>query len=111
MIKVFVCMPYGDHNDLGTRELHTMEAMSVWHELADNGFYPFCPHLSHFLHEHSNRDRIRWLAHALTWLSQCDCLLALGEPTEGMRQEIRHARSRNMPVFRTIKTLYQAYLS
>ena len=76
MIKVFIAMPYGDHNALEQRLSNTGKAMDVFTLLADAGFAPFCPHLSHFIHERNSRDRMHWLAQTSAWVIACDCLLA-----------------------------------
>ena len=109
MIKVYIAMPYGDHNTLEQRRQHNTEnAMAVWHTLANAGFAPFCPHLSHFLHEYRNRDRTHWLAQSAQWVDACDCLLALGE-SEGVTMEVNRALSLRKPVFRMIGSLGDAY--
>ena len=109
MIRVYIAMPYGDYNTLEQRQYNTEKAMAVWHTLADAGFAPFCPHLSHFLHEFRNRPRERWLAQSISWVSVCDCVLALGEESEGVRMEINLALSLNKPVFRMLGSLADAY--
>lgn len=124
MISVYICLPYGDHNSPEQRLANTQRAMQLWHELADSravssceanrrtytaAFAPFCPHLSHFLHEYKPRPRHEWLRHCLYWVQHCSCLLAIGEPTEGMQLEIFHARELGKPVFRTVQELVRAY--
>lgn len=108
MIRVYIAMPYGDHNSLEQRQRNTDAAMRVWHLLADAGFAPFCPHLSHFLHEFSNRERMHWLSQTAAWIEPCDCVLALGE-SEGVDDEVSRAFSMGKPVFRIISDLGDAY--
>lgn len=108
MTTVFIAMPYGDHNDLATRESNTKAAMSVWHQLADYGFLAYCPHLSHYLHEACFRSRSFWLANSVAWLEKCDCVLAIGE-SDGVKREIVRAWSLGKPVFRTMKELCDCY--
>ena len=108
MIKVFIAMPYGDHNTTEKRLQNTEQAMDVWTTLADAGFAPFCPHLSHFIHERCPRDRTHWLAQTSAWVASCDCLLASGE-SEGVLGEVKLAVVHSMPVFRSIKALADAY--
>lgn len=108
MIRVYIAMPYGDHNTLEQRHYNTVKAMAVWHTLADAGFAPFCPHLSHFLHEYRNRDRMHWLAQTASWVDVCECVLALGE-SDGVKEEVARALSQKIPVFRTLGDLGAAY--
>lgn len=109
MITIFICMQYGDDNDLETRRCHAEHAMRVWHILADAGFQPYCPLLSHFLHELSPRPRKHWLAQSRAWVDKCDCLLVVGLITEGMKQEIADAHFSHIPVFGSIDQLAAAY--
>lgn len=108
MIRVFIAMPYGDDNDLGVRQSRTEESMEVWHRLSGAGFYPFCPLLSHFLHEYMPRPRDHWLAQSSSWVDVCDCVLALGV-SEGIALETNRALSQKKPVFRSIESLGMAY--
>ncbi len=109
MIHVFIASPYGDHNDLATRKANVEASMALWHRLADAGFAPFCPLLSHFLHEYSPRPRAHWLAQSLAWVERCDCILAIGESSEGMAREILRARIESKPVFLSVEALGAAY--
>lgn len=109
MISVFICMPYGDHNSDAVRENNAKAAMGIAMRLADSGFLPYCPHLSHYLHGMYPRSRSHWLWQTISWVDLCDCVLAINGPTEGMRQEIAAARKGNKPVFTDIKELARAY--
>jgi len=108
MVSVFIAMPYGDHNPLEVRLRNTENAMAVWHQLADLGFMPYCPHLSHFLHEYSARERQSWLAHSRHWLTKCDTMLICGW-SEGVTMEAGVAMSLHIPVFSDIESLCKAY--
>ena len=109
MIHVFIASAYGDHNDLATREANTKAAMTIWHRLADAGFAPFCPLLSHYLHEYNPRSRQHWLAQSLAWVERCDCVLAICNPSDGMRREMNRALADCKPVFRSIEALAEAF--
>lgn len=108
-IHVFICMPYGDHNDVDVRLENTRRAMDVWHTLAGKFLFPFCPHLSHFLHQHDPKERNFWLNQSIEWVSKCDCVLAIGKRTPGMQDECLEARRLNKPVFDSIDQLLKAY--
>lgn len=109
MISVYICMPYGDHNTPEQRLYNAQAAMRVWHVLASAGFAPYCPHLSHYLHELKPQKRELWITHCLHWVHKCDCVLVFGEKTDGMRMEIANAWQANKPVFRTFGELGAAY--
>jgi len=111
-IKVFICMPYGDDNSLEMREHNTQAAMGVFHALAESGFYPVCPHLSHYLHEKKNRPRQFWLTNSMLMMDSCDCLIVFHGPegpSEGMQMEITRARQNGQPVFDSFLSIEQAY--
>jgi hypothetical protein len=111
MIHVFICMPYGDHNTLQTRERHVDAAIEVYHQLLDYYlFIPYCPHLSHFVNEVQQRPRSEWLNVAKIWLKRCDCLLIGSKVvSEGMQDEIDMAHRLNKPVFRSIREMGVVY--
>ncbi len=109
MTTVFICMPYGDHNPPETRLRNTETAMDVWCEVSAWGFLAYLPHLSHFLHERTPRHREFWMHKSMNWLLKCDCVLAIGDPTKGMKREINLARAYGIPVFRTVESLVNAY--
>ena len=112
MIKVFICMPYGDDNSLEQREHNTKRALDVFHMLADDGFIPICPHLSHFAHEHRNRPRDWWLTHSMLQMDTCDCVIMFhgnDGPTEGMTLEILRANQNKQPVFGLVSEIKRAY--
>lgn len=100
-MKVFICMPYGDHLTQVQRITNTYAAMDVWERLASTGvMYPYCQHLTHaFLHERQPRPRDFWITLSGQYLAACDCLLVIGEPTDDMRMEITEARRLGKPVF------------
>ena len=108
MIAVYIAMPYGDHNTLEQRQYNTEKAMGVWHTLADAGFMPFCPHLSHYLHEFRNRPRKHWPTQTMLWLERCDCVLVMGE-SEGVKAEVQRAHHLGKPTFHTFSDLGSAY--
>jgi nucleoside 2-deoxyribosyltransferase len=109
MISVFICMKYGDHNTLELREYNTKAAMAVWHTLRAAGFAPYCPHLSHYLHEFRPCERQQWLNQGLHWLERCDCVIVFGDETEGMAAEVKRAYMLGKPVFRTFGDIGSAY--
>ena len=109
MIHVFIASPYGDSNDEATKTANVAKSMAAWHELAEAGFAPFCPLLSHFLHQHKQQARSMWLAQDICWLKKCDCLLKLSGHSPGADDEVAHARIQGIPVYFSTATLLEAY--
>jgi hypothetical protein len=109
MISVFVCMPYGDHESPKKRLENTTAAIEVADRLADLGFLPYCPHLSHFWHERHPHEREHWMWQSLAWATRCDCVLAIGYPSPGMQREMAVTHAAGKPVFMDVETLSTVY--
>lgn len=102
--RIYIAGPYSN-----APEANVSRAMAAWHALADVGFVPYCPHLTHFLHLHQRRDYQEWLAHDLQWLALCNAVLRLPGDSSGADIETLYAIERAIPVFRTIEVLVQAF--
>ena len=81
----------------------------MWHKLRDEGFSPYCPHLTHFLHLHRQRPYEDWLEFDNEWLDLCDAFLRLPGDSNGADKEEALAHSFNMPVFTSLKALLTHY--
>jgi len=92
-VKVYVAGPYST-NPVGNT--HT----AIWwtNKLLDEGFAPFCPHLSHYLEEKQSRPYQDWLAFDLEWLKPCDVLLRIKGPSAGADKEELFATANGIPI-------------
>ena len=97
-IRVYIAGPYTG----GDPAVNTAVAMKAWHELADVGFVPFCPHLSHFLHIHQARPYAEWLKHDLCWMHVCHAMLRLPGESHGADAEEAEFGG---PVFHSVNDL------
>lgn len=93
--KVYICSPYsGDtvHNANMAR-VYCRQAM-------DEGFIPIAPHIyfTQFLFDDVEEERRKGMDAGLGLLLECEQVWVFGEPTEGMREEIEHARRNGIPV-------------
>ena len=99
MITVFIAGPYNDDAPLAERKANVDRAMQAAHELLIAGFYPYVPHLSHFLHENQPLDRTIWLSLSNAFMQLCDCVLRLPGESPGSDEEVRGATAAGKPVF------------
>ena len=83
-------------------------AMAAWHALADLGLFPFCPHLSHFLHMQRQRPYFDWMAQDLAWLDLCDALLRLPGVSSGADVEVARAEELGLRVYYSVAEVIEA---
>ena len=101
MKKVYVAGPY----TLGDVAVNVRDAIDAASVLADHGFAPFVPHLSHFWHLHRPRPYADWLAIDLAFLPSCDLVLRLSGESVGADLEVEAARKNGIPVYFDLDTL------
>ncbi len=95
MISVYIASPYtkGDVAD------NVRVSMLTASKLIDDGFFPYCPLLAHFLHMQNPKDYNVWMRQDLYWLSKCNCVLRLPGESSGADMEVNTAIYDNMKVF------------
>ena len=101
MKKVYVAGPYTK----GDVAVNVRKAMLVAHELMHDGYAPYCPHLSHFLHLQESRPYEDWINLDKEWLKVCDAVLRFEGESKGADMEVKLAEELGMPVFYDIETL------
>lgn len=99
-IKVYIAGPYSSNP-----EDNTEKAINYCNELLNNGFIPFCPHLSHYLHKWHPRDWKEWIEYDLEWLDVCDCLYRIPGESKGADIEEECAKGLGIPIFYNLKQL------
>ncbi len=103
--KIYIAGPYTK----GDVAENVAKAISAWYQLWQEGFSPFCPHLSHFLHIQKQLPYENWLSYNLEWLPSCDGILRLPGESAGADRETSEANKLGMPVFSTIEDVIQWY--
>lgn len=93
--RVFVSGPY----TLGDVAVNVKNAMDAGNDLINAGFYPFVPHLSHFMHMAHPQQYEKWLELDLRFLECCDVLVRLSGDSSGADKEVAHARKLGIPVY------------
>lgn len=107
MRSVYIAGPY-TKGDVAKNVRNALEAAN---KLADLGFAPFVPHLTHFWHLVFPRDYEFWLRLDNTFLPFCDALLRLPGDSHGADEEVALANTKNIPVFYDVPTLLQHFPS
>lgn len=101
MTKIYIAGPYTN----GDTAINVRTAIETANILADLGFAPFIPHLTHFWHMLFPRDYEFWLNLDNQFLSCCDAVLRIAGASNGADKEVQLAESLKIPVFYSIDKL------
>lgn len=93
--RIYIAGPYTK----GDVAQNVSIAMSYWTSLWHSGFAPFCPHLSHFIHLHSQQNYEDWIEYDLIWLRQCEALIRIPGESAGADREVAEAERLGILVF------------
>ena len=95
MKKVFVCSPYR-----GDTTHNTLFARAYCARICEKGWVPYAPHLlfPQFLNDDNPQDRGIGIKCGIAMLELMDEVWVFGEPTEGMRAEIKVAEDLGLPI-------------
>jgi hypothetical protein len=95
--RVFVCSPFR-----GDVERNLVVARDACRQVLREGDAPFAPHLLYpsLLDDGVPAERDLGIRAGLAWLAEADEVLVVGEPTEGMLQEIAAADTLGIPIRR-----------
>lgn len=99
--KVYVAGPYTAPTD-ELIEQNVKNALHAGEQLADAGFWPIIPHLSHFWHQKFPRHYEFWMQLDFALVRDCDALLRLEGSSKGADREVELADSLGIPVFHAI---------
>jgi hypothetical protein len=103
--RIYIAGPYST----GDVAVNVHNAMAAFHELADRGFAPFCPHLSHFLHMQRERPYEFWIELDNQFLPFCQGVLRLPGESRGADGEVELARKLEIPVFSDVPSVNQHF--
>jgi hypothetical protein len=103
MRKVYVAGPYTK----GDVAVNVRKAITAGEVLAQEGFIPFIPHLTHFWHLIHPHDVEYWYQYDMHWLECCDCLLRLDGDSKGADEEMRRMIELGRPCFLDIDSLVE----
>lgn len=103
MYKVFISGPYTK----GDVALNVKKAMDISNVLMEQGYAPYCPHLTHFLHMNKRQPYEKWLELDCQFLVLCDAIYRIEGESNGADKEVKLAEERGIPVFYSLEILYK----
>lgn len=92
---IYVASPY----TMGDVAVNVRENILAADRLAEAGYVPFVPLLSHFWHIVAPKPYEFWCQHDANWLERCDALVRLPGASVGADKEIQIARGLGIPVY------------
>jgi hypothetical protein len=95
MKRIYCAAPY-TKGDVGA---NVKRAIDVSDELANAGFAVFCPLLTHFWHLLHPHPYHFWLDQDFEWLRQCDAMVYVVGPSNGVEEEKKLARMNEIPIY------------
>lgn len=95
MRYIYVSGPYSN----GDQALNVRRAIEAADALLNAGFFPYCPHLSHFHHILCPHDYETWMRLDLAWLERCDAVVRLSGHSPGADREVARAHELGIPVY------------
>ena len=105
MVRVYIASPY----TVGDQALNVRRQIDCFQDLADQGFAPFVPLATHFIHMIHPRSYEDWMSYDFEWIQQCDCVLRLDGVSLGADREVEFAKNLGIPVYYSIDEIIKAY--
>jgi len=100
-VRVYVSGPYTK----GDQVINVRNAIQATDLLFGNGYFPYCPHLTHFWHMLTPRPWQDWMNLDLEWVKTCHCLLRLPGESTGADMEVAKAVELGIPVYHSFEEL------
>lgn len=101
MKKIYIASPY----TVGDVAVNVKRQIDTASQLIDQGFAPFWPLHSHFLHMAYPKEYQTWMALDLIWILSCDALLRLDGESKGADVEVDFANKNGVPVYYSVEEL------
>lgn len=105
-LKIYVAGPYSNRNATAV-EFNVETAMIASVNIYKLGHYPYCPHLTHYIHhmllrrEGKSLEYEQWMDWDSVWVTACDALLLLGHST-GADRELAQAQRKGKQIFYSV---------
>jgi len=89
----------------GDRLANVTKAIEWAHHLAEAGFAPLCPHLTHYWDELFPREYESWMAMDFAYIAKCDALIRIPGYSPGADREVVEAKRLGILVVDSIPAL------
>ena len=99
--RIYVAGPYTK----GDIAVNVRNAIAMGEQLAERGFSPYVPHLTHFWHLIFPHHVTYWYALDAEWIPKCDGLLRIPGESIGADREVAMARELGIPVFESLREI------
>lgn len=93
--KIYIAGPLTKGNQLD----NVSNAINIYNQLIDLGYYPFCPHFSYFANIVDSKPYETWIEQDLIWLKECEAVYRIEGESEGADGEVLFAQQRGIPVY------------
>lgn len=93
--KIYIAGPLTKGNQLD----NVSNAVNIYNQLIDLGYFPFCPHFSYFANIVDRKPYEVWIDQDLQWLKACDAVYRFEGESEGADGEVKFAEQRGLPVY------------
>ena len=103
-MKVYIAGPYSSDPLANTEK-----AIDLAEHLAQRGFIPYVPHLSHYWDMRWKHQADFWYQYDYHWLECCDCLIRLPGESRGADNEMQYMIELGKPVFLDVDSLLRWY--
>ena len=103
--RIYIAGPYTK----GDVAINVRVAILAGNKLAQVGYVPFIPHLSHFWHLLYPRLTEFWYQYDFAWLELCDCLVRLPGESVGADLEVRRAKDLGIPIYWSVEAALEAH--
>jgi nucleoside 2-deoxyribosyltransferase len=105
MVRVYIASPY----TVGDQALNVRRQIDCFQDLVSEGFVPFAPLVTHFIHMIHPMSYEEWMKYDFAWIQQCDCVLRLEGHSPGADREVEFAKHLGINVFYSIDEIIKAY--
>ena len=99
--RVYIASPYTK----GDVAINVRKQITTFTILLNEGYIPFAPLMSHFIHLVNPQSYDTWMQWDLDWLDTCDIVLRLEGESEGADKEVAMAKEKGIKVVYGLKEL------